>query len=278
MWTKSPETSEPVESDRSGETDRSSRARRILSAIRDRTPGGTVPLIAGGLLLVGAARAATRNRRRAGAQALLGGALLGVGVRRRRSTGDTTGTRDRATDSDEEGRRSGSTGSEVSAEARAHLERSDVLHQAETNPRGVSAEPDVETETDQDEGDVQFTTEQDEGPEPKPHLDGDDPGDPRRPDQPNPVTDDHVEVDLSEAAMADEASEATGPDPEQAYPSREGTDPEPHSEEAPERYGQGAVANEDIDGESETGDGESETGDEEEEASAGEAAEDEEAS
>ncbi|WP_097379352.1 hypothetical protein [Natrinema ejinorense] len=42
--------------------------------------------------------------------------------------------------------------------------------------------------------------------------------------------------------MADEASEATGSHPEQEYPAREGTDPEPTSEKAPERVSEGAVA------------------------------------
>jgi hypothetical protein len=56
--------------------------------------------------------------------------------------------------------------------------------------------------------------------------------------EPNPcgMTDrEAVEGDLSESAMADENSEAAGPQPEQAYPAQEGTDPEPTAEEAPER-------------------------------------------
>jgi hypothetical protein len=40
--------------------------------------------------------------------------------------------------------------------------------------------------------------------------------------------------------MADEASEAAGPQPEQTYPAQEGTDPEPTAAEAPERVSEEA--------------------------------------
>lgn len=189
-----------------------------------------VGALAGVVLLVAAAREAGRSRRKAGAFAIAGGALLGVWFRRQRSKEGPA-----APDPEAGGR-------EVSAEARAHREQSEVLHQSETNPRGVFGEPDVET--DPGDGAVRFTTEQDEGTEPNPHLDDEDAEDPRRPDGEDPTTDDdHVTVNLSESAMADEASEATGPSPEQAYPSREGTDPEPTSPEAPERDAEGAATN-----------------------------------
>jgi hypothetical protein len=259
MATQRTEATDPAESDRRTETERLPRAKRALSTMRRRGLTGRTPLVAGGLLLARAARTASRDRRRAAVQALVGGVLLGVGLRRRRSSGDEpgtgggTGTGDPTEtddqwdgDVDQSARdESSGSGDVVSAEAKAHLEQSDVLHQAETNPRGVSEEPDVETETDPDEGDVRFSTDQDEGVGAKPHLDGDANEDPRVPDEDEPVTDDHVDVNLSEAAMADEASEATGPTPEQAYPSREGTDPEPTSEKAPERHAEGAVANPD---------------------------------
>lgn len=97
----------------------------------------------------------------------------------------------------------------------------------DVNPRGVSNEPDVATKTDPDEGPVQFNTDQDAGPRSKPHLDGASADDPRRHEE-----EDGVDIDISEAALADEGSEATGPDPEQAQPaSTEGTEPEPTPEE-----------------------------------------------
>jgi len=184
--------------------------------------------------------------------ALTGCALLGIGLRQRRAGGPSAGAsgatgRDRSQSGDEE----------TSVEAAAHREQSEVLHQSETNPRGVSGESDVETETGADEENVQFTTEQDEGAKAKPTLDGGEEEDPRRPEKEDPATPaDHVEVNLSESSMADEASEATGPDPEQTYPASEGTDPDPMAEKAPERRGEGAVADADSDGESDRPDDE----------------------
>ncbi|WP_306060463.1 hypothetical protein [Natronococcus wangiae] len=206
---------------------------------------GMVAALAGGLLLVDALRTAKRDKRRAGVLVLSGGVLLGLGLRQRRSEDETpTEGSDEATEHDGTESTSADVGErKVSDEARAHRERSDVQHQPQKNPRGVSGEPDVETETDPDEGDIQFTTEQEAAEtEPKPHLDSD-AKDPRHTDDDPETTDDHVTIDLSESAMADEASEASGPADEQSYPAREGTDPEPMSEKAPPRVGQGAVAN-----------------------------------
>ena len=213
----STQTTRPADSEDGGTGERLPRLRRLLSP---------VVALSGVLLLVAAAGTAREDRRRAAAYGLAGGALLGVWLRREAGDGPTTP--DPAASED------------VSAEAAAHREQSKVLNQSETNPRGTSGEPDVERETDPEEGDVQFTTDQQEGG-PKPGL-SDEAGveDPRRPDDGD---DDHVEVDLSEAAMADEASEATGPTTEQAYPSREGTDPEPTSPEAPEKDGEGVATN-----------------------------------
>ncbi|WP_339104961.1 hypothetical protein [Haloterrigena salinisoli] len=222
------------------ETDTQSEGSGIPSTIGSRVRDGTLPILSGAALLVDAIRTAGRSRRRAGLRAFAGGALLGAGLRQRRSSDDTAETA-----GDESGEYAetesigiGDDAGELSDDARAHRERSDVRHESETNPRGVSGEPDVETETDPDEGEVRFATARNENASPKPRLEDADEEDPRRPDTEDPSTpDDHVEVDLSTAAMADEASEATGPDPEQAYPSLEGTDPEPMSEEAPPRGG-----------------------------------------
>ena len=223
-----PQTTRPADEDPRGTVTRTLRLRRLLSP---------VVAVSGVGLLVAAARSASEDRRRAAALGVAGGGLLAGWVRRQ---GPPTANDPEAPEVT--GERTGD--GEVSDEAAAHLEQSKVLNQDETNPRGTSGEPDVETETDPDEGDVRFSTGGDEGTEPKPDLDGDAADDPRVPDGEAPETDDdHVEVDLSEAAMADEASEATGPNPEQAYPSREGTDPEPTSPEAPESDGEGAATN-----------------------------------
>ena len=232
----STQTTRPADSEEGGTGERLPRLRRLLSP---------VVALSGVLLLVAAARTAGEDRRRAAAFGLAGGALLGVWFRREAGDGPTTP--DPAASED------------VSAEAAAHREQSKVLHQSETNPRGTSGEPDVERETDPDEGDVQFTTDQQEEQGPKPSLSEEaDVEDPRRPGDGD---DDHVEVDLSEAAMADEASEATGPTTEQAYPSMEGTDPEPSSPEAPEQDGEGVATNPGpVPGEDERGDEEGDEG------------------
>jgi hypothetical protein len=249
MWSQSTERPDAEETHESGETERLSRPKQTLSAVARRGRNGTAASLAGGILLAAALRAVRRDRRRAVAVALGGVALLGVALRQRRSEAETSSAGDEAPERDG----TESTGEDAaerteSAEARSHLERTDVLHQSETNPRGVSGEPDVGTVTEPDEGNVRFSTEQEvENAEPKPHLD-DETEDPRLNDGDDLETgDDHVDINLSEAAMADEASEAAGPTDEQSYPAREGTDPEPTSEKAPQRYGQGTVANTDED-------------------------------
>ncbi|QRV16584.1 hypothetical protein JMJ58_06820 [Haloterrigena salifodinae] len=218
------------------ETDSQADSSGIRSTVLAQIQNGVLPILTGTALLVDAVRSAGRNRRRASLRAFAGGALLGIGLRKRRSSNDVSGSvgDESGAYDDTESIGIGDEGGEGSDDARANRERSDVLHESETNPRGVSGELDVETETAPDEGDVRFTTDRDESASPKPHLEGTD-EDPRRAESDPGTDNDHVEVDLSAAAMADEASEATGPDPEQAYPSLEGTDPEPMAEEAPPR-------------------------------------------
>lgn len=218
---------------------------------------GPLAALAGTGVLVAAARAAAERRGRAWPLALAGGALLGVWYRQRSSADATAG------DDVEDADGAGGPRSAVSAEARANRERGDILGGSETNPRGVSGGPDVgegavasgaadegATESPDagagekhgaDEGDeaVRFTTDRREGAEPGPDLD-EGTTDPRRGER---IADEPVEIDLSAASLADEASEATGPDRSQAYPAREGTDPEPTAEDAPERDAEGAGTN-----------------------------------
>lgn len=186
----------------------------LASTVRGRY--GSIAALTGFALLVNAARSSTRTRGRPAAQVLIGSALLGVGLRQRRSGAGGPPVGDRGMAGQDAGEKA------VSDDATAARERHDVMHQNETNPRGVSDEPEVETTTGADEGDVRFTEEGDD-PRPKPDLDDEDPADPRY----NGESEEDVEIDLSEATMADEASEATGPAPEQSQPAQvEDTEPD----------------------------------------------------
>lgn len=231
MSLETPGTTDGTETHERGEDDRLARPKRVLSAVGRRGGDGVAISLLGGAALGTAARTAGRNRRRAGLLAATGVALLGVGLDRRARDGtvrSTGGERQR------------------SAEASAHDTASDLVGVSETNPRGVSEESDVDVHPD--EGSIQFTTGQEETGERKPHLDGADPVDPRYADSDDPLPDDHVEVSLSETKTTDELGKVAAPDEEQAYPASEGTDPEPMSEKAPPRYGEGAVADADVDG------------------------------
>jgi hypothetical protein len=185
-------------------------AKRAASTVASLNGNGRLSLLAGGVLLARAVRSfrKSRSNTRPLLAGLAGAGLLAVGIRQRRSGGSET---DETKQEDDE--------------AAAPREQSGVLNQSETNPRGTSGEPDVEVENR--DGDVEFTEEQDIGPSHQPDLE-DEAGveDPRR-DQ-----GDETEVDLSEAAMADEASEAVGPSTTQAQPAQTDTvEPERTSEE-----------------------------------------------
>jgi len=229
------ETHERQESGGMGTNARSRAKRAVTGYGRD----GSLAMLAGAGLLV---RALGGGGRRA-LQALGGLALIGVGVWQRRSGGPTE-----STDATAAG------GTETSTQDRVDEGRGDETA-AGANPRGTVGDPEVASNPD--EGDVQFVDGRDAGersspspdsssprrdaePRPKPDLDESAPEDPRRNDG-DPKT-----VDLSEASLADEASEATGPSPEQAYPALEGTDPEPMSEKAPQRYGEATGENQDA--------------------------------
>lgn len=263
MSTHRTETSERKE--RGDETDAASRAKRVASTVTRQGRNGTAAVLTGGALLVRAVRA-PRSKRKTAVQGLVGAALFGLGLRQRRSGGGTPTGGDGTAERDGEGK-------EVSDEAHANRMASSDLSQTETNPRGVAGEPEVETETDPDEGDVQFETEHDDEAERRPQLEQSDTEDPRLADEENSgIDDDHVEVSLSETEMTDELGKVAGPEDEQAYPAREGTDPEPMSDEAPQRYGEGAVANPDAEdrqadddaaGAEDTTDGNEATGDSE---------------
>lgn len=176
-----------------------------VTFLTDRTRDGTLPLIAGATLVARALRPSRSNTLLHG---LAGTGLVGVGLRQRRARTDH-----QADSADEPDVQTGS--SEQRAES----------HQSETNPRGTDGEPDVATDTEADEGAIQFTEDQPDGSGSMPDLDEPADEDPRLDDEAT------TEISLSEASLADEASEAAGPAPEQAQPTQ--TD-EIEPEETPE--------------------------------------------
>lgn len=198
--------------DRGDWLDLFSRVKQAISTATRHDRAGTAAMLAAGILIARAVRARSRNRRRAAGQLLVGAILFGVGVRQRRSSGRTPASERTAGAAD--------GGTKVSDEAHAAREQPDVMHQSEPNPRGTAADAAVEAGTEADEGSIRFTEEPDADSQEAPRLD-DAPEDPRYADESG------VEVDLSQTALADEASEATGPDPEQAQPTQtEDTEPE----------------------------------------------------
>jgi len=184
------------------------RANEIVSNVTEHSPSGSASMLLGGALVVRALQ--SQRKGRSLLYALGGAGLVAFGVRRRRSRTDESTQESDHLDA-------GDTGTSE--------QRSDS-HQIDINPRGTDDEPDIETETGPDEGSIQFTEDRPEEPRAEPDLDEPAPEDPRLDDD-----DDITEIDLSEAAMADEASEAAGPAPEQAQPVQtEGTEPEPTPE------------------------------------------------
>ncbi len=242
MSTQIPDAADSNETRDSSGQHRQTRPRQLLSKAARWTKDGTAVTAAGGLLIADAVRTAPQRRLRAGLLALLGGTLVGLGVRQRRSGGSPSGGSRRGTTAGE-----GERGDEheVSAEAHSHRVATDMTN-TDTNPRGTTGEPDAEGVVDREVEDVAFDEDQSEDEvEARPTLGGDD-EDPRIPDDETPGTDGE-EVSLSETDMTDELGKVSQPEDEQGYPASEGTDPEPTSPEAPERYDEGAVDNRDSD-------------------------------
>lgn len=139
-----------------------------------------LPVVGGSAVLLSALRSLGRGQLRAVPKAAVGAALFGYGLRNRRSSGPETFAP--STDGVE------SPTTETDAPDSARDETSGSR--------------------------IEFT---DDGDDSEPRTKPDDvaeSADPRR------NTGDGVEIDVSDSAMADEASEATGPDPEQAQPTR----------------------------------------------------------
>jgi len=233
-----------------GATDSRSLPRRTAAALRRRCRNGSLATLTGSVLLGLALRAIRSRRDRATLLGLAGLGALGVGVRQRRAASgtervDTTGER---VETGTDARRSADGEKVVSDDAHAQVsqdlgagrtaDESASAYEPGTdpNPRGVGGG--VDDETDQG-GDVEFVEGESPEPHRETHLEDEDAHDPRL----HPDSDaEQTQVDLSEAAMADEASEAAGPHPEQAYPASEGTDPEPTAAKAPESVAGNEVA------------------------------------
>lgn len=220
-----------------------SRADQAISAIKKRGQNGSLAMLLGGITLLRALTRTETSKARLLAKVMAGGVLfaIGVGQLRAERTADNVET-------DAETRWTGNGETEVSDDAHSeakqdlgaarNADETQSVDQSETepNPRGMTDRSDVEEDQ---KGDIHFVEGEQPGEHRETHLEDEDAHDTRL----HPDSDDHpTEVDLSEAAMADEVSEAAGPHPEQSYPAREGTDPEPTSEKAPERVGEGAVA------------------------------------
>jgi len=177
-----------------------------VDAILKRFKDGSVPILAGAALLVWTV-SGRKNRKFTAGRLLVASTLVAVGLRQRyrRSSDD---------DMPEETHHSGTGTFEQRADS----------HQEDTNPRGTAGEPDIETQTPGEDS-VRFTEDQTGTTGSMPEGDTGSAGDPRVDD------DDVTEIDLSEASMADEASEAAGPSSVQSQPTQ--TD-EIEPEETPE--------------------------------------------
>ncbi|MGQ3411326.1 hypothetical protein ACT4ML_03560 [Natrinema sp. LN54] len=189
-------------------------AGRAASAASDAVSSGTLPVLGGGLLLVAAIRSMARNRARAIPLGIAGSGLVGFGLQQRRSSDEeSSGV------PDVEG---GTEGKETSDQASAAAERVDSGRESEIQPDGeISDEPEID-ETADSGSQIEFTETPDEDDSrSRPDLGADE-------EEPRRDTDtEGVAVDISDPAMADEASEATGPSPEQAQPTQtDDTEPE----------------------------------------------------
>ncbi|SIR67078.1 hypothetical protein [Natronorubrum thiooxidans] len=186
------------------------------------TPGDStrelVSLLGGGVLLLSALRSLGRGQLRAIPKGVAGAGLISYGLRNRRSS-ESPPFEPRVDEID-----SGTEGKETSDEAHAAGERLDAGRESQIDANGkIDDSAQLGDERDGGEGSrIEFTDDAaDTGPRSKPDDVGES-DDPRR-----NTDDDATEIDVSDSAMADEVSEAVGPDPEQAQPTQtDATEPE----------------------------------------------------
>lgn len=189
---------------------------RAASAVSTALEGGTLPLIGGGLVLAAAIRSLAANRSRAIPLGIVGTGLVGFGLSKHRSSGES------ATENEVPDVESGTDGKATSDEASAAATRVDSGRESEIQSDGeISAEPGIDDPAESG-SEIDFTEEpgEDES-QSRPDLGAEE-------EEPRRETDaEGVEVDVSDSAMADETSEATGPDPTQAQPTQTAdTEPE----------------------------------------------------
>ncbi len=178
------------------------RVRDRIASVR-RVDGKTVGLLLGGGIVAVRGLVSSKSRLRTLGHVLVAGCLVYLGIRQFRRTE----TMDAA---------------ETSDEAHAARQQYGPEAGADDNPRDITDDAETAAETERDSGDIQFDADQDLDGGAQPDLE-DEAGveDPRR------RHDDEVEIDLSEAAVADEASEAAGPSSAQAQPAMtEDTEPD----------------------------------------------------
>lgn len=226
-------------------------------------PAGTLSLAGGGLLLVSALRSAGRGQLRAIPKGLAAVGLLsyglgerdssgGFGVRSSSGLGPGFGSDDASTfePSDVEGVEEGTADKESSDAAAAASTRPDLSQQSEIDPDSGEIEESPTIDADEDGGsEIEFTEDAD-GSTADPEAED---NDPRRETADD---DEPLEVDVSDSAMADEASEAAGPTSEQAQPAQTDTT-EP--EETPDEDASDMKVEPDEDG-ADDGENESESG------------------
>ncbi|SFS46740.1 hypothetical protein [Halostagnicola kamekurae] len=200
------------------DTDRSALETLLQTGASD----GSLALAGGGAFVLAGARSLARGRFRAIAQLALGGGLLKFGQYQRQQRGGTAIERALGRRGGDETTANETDGKALSDEAHTAAERHDLGRTAQTDEDGdVSADAELgASRNDDPDSDVDFSEDTDELSRSRPGVEGE--GDPRR-----STDDDAVEIDVSDSALAEEPSEATGPDPEQAQPSQtEGTEPE----------------------------------------------------
>lgn len=176
-----------------------------VAVVSDSARDGRLAVLGGGALLLSTLRSIARGQLRAIPKAAVGAGLLGIGLRQRQS--DDASTFEPSLDEID-----GETDDKTASDD-AHAIRENAGPGEET----------LEGDADDEGSRIEFTDDADDSePRSKPDIDADE-EDPRR----NDDDDGSVEIDVSEPAMADEAGEATGPDPEQAQPAQtDSTEPE----------------------------------------------------
>lgn len=178
-------------------------------------------LLGGGALLLSALRSLGKGQLRTIPKVAAAAGLLGYGLRQRRSSEAETF---QPTLDEIEG---GSEDKDVSDAAHAAAERPDSGQESEIDASGDVHESAQLGEEGETGSRVEFSDDADaDETRTKPDHVGDE-ADPRR-----DTDGDAVEIDVSDTAMAEETSEATGPDPEQAQPSQtDAIEPEETPEE-----------------------------------------------